>query len=425
MKIWYVLRWAYQALLAELHKLNNMLLADDFYLTAEPTRSWIEVNPETVSLDCNNVQKTPLSIRLWSGEGSIKTELSAYLTLKVESVVGSTVTVLYDYSSPEPVSVYSYTIPSNSYPTANRISVYAYEDAARTKEIGSKQVNIVVENPTPFPRSETWSTDLTYKNGEYLLYEDMIYMYVSRVPGNTSVSPKNDLSSAIPSGRWKAYQNWPLLATNIALIKFGLIGSAVFDGDYQYSQQGIDADGNLTYDYTKLGTSAFSPNMLLDFRLGRFKCNEAELEGILTGGYQNKCVPIDMNSTNELLQIDLSKGSDYMFYVNSGGGRDNYASLPTDPKYIGVSIRISLRAVNAYATLTFRRSMFRWRNSTAEKVRLSLNCMMDVVGVPSVNSKTINNPSGIGDICEWRIINSGDFEKKVDGEGVPSFQSVL
>ena len=303
MKIWYVLRWACRALSAELHKLNGMLLTDDFYLTAEPVRLWIEVNPETVSLDCNNVQKTPLSIRFWSGEGSIKTALAAYLTLKVESVVGNSVTTLYTYTSPGAVSSYGYTIPSNSYPTANRISIHSYEDAARTKEIGSKQINIVVDNPTPFPRSEAWSTGLTYKNGEYLLQEDVIYMWSSRVPGNTSVSPKADLSSATPSGKWRAYQNWPLLATNIALIKFGLIGSAVFKDEFMYSQQGKTAAGVDTIDYRKFGTDDFIPNLLFNFRTGRQDSNLCFLRASLYTPF-NLLLP----NANNAVYADFSTG---------------------------------------------------------------------------------------------------------------------
>lgn len=79
---------------------------------------------------------------------------------------------MFDDKPVAKVSSYDYTIPSDQYATANRISIYAYEDAARTKEIDSKQVNIVAANPTPFPRPEPWSADLVYMNGEYLMHDD-------------------------------------------------------------------------------------------------------------------------------------------------------------------------------------------------------------------------------------------------------------
>ena len=111
-------------------------------MVAEAERLWIGINPETVSLDANNVQAAPLQVRFWAGEGSNKVAMPAYLTFRVESVVGSSVTKLFEDKPEAKVSSYDYTIPSDQYATANRISIYAYEDAGRTKEIDSKQVNI-------------------------------------------------------------------------------------------------------------------------------------------------------------------------------------------------------------------------------------------------------------------------------------------
>lgn len=274
-------------------------------MVAESERLWIGINPETVSLDANNVQASPLQVRFWAGEGSDKVAMSAYLTFRVESVVGSSVTKLFEDKPASKVSSYDYTIPSDKYATANRISIYAYEDAARTKEIGSKQVNIVVENPVPFPRSEPWSTGLTYKNGEYLLLDDVIYMWSSRVPGNTTVSPKADLSSSTPSGKWKSYQNWPLLATNIALIKFGLIGSAVFKDEYMYSQYGIDNNGNPSSDYRNFEKGTFFPNLMFDFLRGN---------GVFSG-FVKKVITI----------INQNNFYDYFEYVSQWQGYAPYS----------------------------------------------------------------------------------------------------
>lgn len=229
---------------------------------------WIEANPGTVSVDANNIQSTPLVIRLWMGEGSTKISVQAYLTLKVESVVGTNVTTLYTYNSPTKVSEYSYTIPADKYATANRISVYAYEDSARTKEIDVKLVNVIADNPIPFPRPEAWAAGLTYKNGEILMLDGQVYMWMSRIPGNTSVNPKTDVSSANPSGKWKAYQHWPLLSTSILMAQFALLGKAVFKDEYMYSQFGIDANGGHTENYRDFGTPAFTPNLMLDFLNG-------------------------------------------------------------------------------------------------------------------------------------------------------------
>lgn len=274
-----MLKWACQALLAGLHKLYDMILTGTFYLIAETERLWIGVNPETVSLDANNVQAAPLQVRFWAGEGSNKVAMSAYLTFRVESVVGSSVTKLFEDKPVSKVSSYDYTIPSDQYATANRISIYAYEDAARTKEIDSKQVNIVAANPTPFPRSEDWNVDNVYKNGEYLKQDNVLYMWTSRVSGNTEISPKEWIETHQESGLWTPYPYDKLIAAEIALLNFALIGSAVFQDEYMISQQGVDASGNPTNDFRKFGTEEFTPNLLLDFAIGLFKGNNVEVNG--------------------------------------------------------------------------------------------------------------------------------------------------
>lgn len=304
MKIWLGLKWAYQALLAGLHKLYDMILTGTFYLVAESERLWIGVNPETVSLDANNIQAAPLQVRFWAGEGSDKVAMSAYLTFRVESVVGSSVTKLFEDKPAAKVSSYDYTIPSDKYATANRISIYAYEDAARTKEIDSKQVNIIAANPTPFPRSEDWNVDNVYKNGEYLKQDNVLYMWTSRVSGNTEISPKEWIEAHQESGLWTPYPYDKLIAAEIALLNFALIGSAVFQDEYMISQQGVDASGNPTNDFRKFGTEEFTPNLLLNFLTGLFKGNKVELTGQISTASKGKRIVIDP-VTNSISMYDF------------------------------------------------------------------------------------------------------------------------
>lgn len=281
MRTWYGQKWGFRALLRAFINRLRMLLSETIYLKAEAERMWIEANPGAVSVDANNIQSTPLVIRLWMGEGSTKISVQAYLTLKVESVVGTSVTTLYTYNSPTKVSEFSYTIPADKYATANRISVYAYEDSARTKEIDVKLVNVIADNPIPFPRPEAWAAGLTYKNGEILMLDGQVYMWMSRIPGNTSVNPKTDVSSANPSGKWKAYQHWPLLSTSILMAQFALLGKAVFKDEYMYSQFGIDANGGHTEDYRDFGTPAFTPNLMIDLMRGILRCSDANIKGTI------------------------------------------------------------------------------------------------------------------------------------------------
>ena len=272
-------------------------------MVAETERLWIGVNPETVSLDANNVQAAPLQVRFWAGEGSNKVAMSAYLTFRVESVVGSSVTKLFEDKPVSKVSSYDYTIPSDQYATANRISIYAYEDAARTKEIDSKQVNIIAANPTPFPRSDDWNVENVYKNGEYLKQDNVLYMWTSRVSGNTEISPKEWIEAHQESGLWTPYPYDKLIAAEIALLNFALIGSAVFQDEYMISQQGVDASGSPTNDFRKFGTEEFTPNLLLDFATGLFEGNTVKVNGGIFKNIQspNGSFKIDEDGNVEII----------------------------------------------------------------------------------------------------------------------------
>lgn len=288
-----------------------MVVTNTFYLTAESYRQWLEANPTAVSVDANNVQKSPLVIRSWSGEGSDKTAYPVYLTLQVESVAGTSAEVLYTYKSSSKVSEYSYTLPSDKYATANRITVSAYDDAARTKAVGSVQLNILADNPVPYPRSEEWSASLTYKNGEYLKVDDILYMWTSRVPGNTTTDPKTWIQNNPTSKLWTEYPYNTLLAGQILLFDFAKIGQAIFKDQYMLSQHGVDADGNESDDYRNFGKirynpstgesqNLFTPNLLFNFLTGAGHLGRKNIEFGEDGTVTLKGV----KSKNDAFQID-------------------------------------------------------------------------------------------------------------------------
>lgn len=288
-----------------------MVVTNTFYLTAESYRQWLEANPTAVSVDANNVQKSPLVIRSWSGEGSDKTAYPVYLTLQVESVAGTSTEVLYTYKSSSKVSEYTYTLPSDKYATANRITVSAYDDAARTKAVGSVQLNILADNPVPYPRAEEWSSSLTYKNGEYLKVGDVLYMWTSRVPGNTTTDPKTWIQQNPTSKLWTEYPYNTLMAGQILLFDFAKIGQAIFKDQYMLSQHGVDADGNESDDYRNFGkkrydpntgqsADLFTPNLLFNFLTGAGHLGRKNIEFGADGTVTLKGV----KSKNDAFQID-------------------------------------------------------------------------------------------------------------------------
>lgn len=271
-----------------------MIVSGSIVLKAERGSIYLWTNQDPVVVTSDNVQRTPLLIKVKQGEGASQ-NYEAWLTIRVESVSGSTATTLYEYRSPKAENGREYVLPRDKYATANRITVLAHDNAARTTLLDEMHVGIVAESPIPFPCPETeWKASHTFHNGEYLMTSDAVYMWVSRIPGNTSVSPKEygDTSPRV----WARYQKWPLLATAILLADFAKLGSAVFMGDLMFSQQGVDADNNPSNEYNLLGQKdssgkeLFTPNVMVDWLTGyahfarKFVVFNADNSGHLANG---------------------------------------------------------------------------------------------------------------------------------------------
>lgn len=262
-----------------------MRISSSYRITATTPDYYIEVTPEALSLSAYNVASTTLRIRFWANDGENRNPYSAWLTLQVRS--GES--VLYTYRPSVAVTGYEYTWPSSQYAEADNILVVCHSNSARTVEVGRKTVSLVCENPIVFPRPETaWSSSLTFKNGEVIMLDDTVYMWCSRVAGNTSVNPKTYIANGTLPRVWAAYQNWPLLCTQMFLAQFAKIGSAVFMGDYMISQYGKNAGGSVITDYrqfdsSKLGQAGcpFTPRVYVDWKTGKVYMDLAEVAGTI------------------------------------------------------------------------------------------------------------------------------------------------
>ena len=262
-----------------------MQLSSMYKITATAPDYYIEVTPEALSLSAYNVASTPLRIRFWANDGENRNPYEAWLTLQVRS--GES--VLYTYRPSVAVTGYEYAWPSTQYAEADNILVVCHSNSERTVEVGRKTVSLVCENPIIFPRPEkAWSSSLTFKNGEVIMLDDTVYMWCSRVSGNTSVNPKTYIANGTLPRVWAAYQNWPLLCTQMFLAHFAKIGSAVFMGDYMLSQYGKNAGGSVITDYrqfdsSKLGQAGcpFTPRVYVDWKTGKVYMDYAEVAGTI------------------------------------------------------------------------------------------------------------------------------------------------
>lgn len=225
----------------------------------------VTCNLAAIKMSAYNVQEQPVVFYFREIDGDSKTALTAYPTLTVFNRSGA---ALVEHL-PDAGSSISYTIPVTDLATADRVMVRIYSDVERTNLLAeSASISIVRENPIPFPRGEVWADDMVFKNGETLLLDSIVYMWSSPVSGNSTLHPKTDIANNPTTTCWVAYQNWPLLCTNMMIARLGLIGRAVFYDEYMFSQHGTDLAGTPTTNYDGFKDGTFTPNILLDFMRG-------------------------------------------------------------------------------------------------------------------------------------------------------------
>lgn len=304
---------------------------------SDATYKRIECNLSALSMDANNVQKLPAVFTLMDTYGATVGTFAAYLRLQVMNREAVLDTISYSTLQ----SSLTYTLPADKYGIATGIRLTAYEDKEFTKEICHTSVSIVRENPTPFPRSEDWSADLTYKNGEYLMQDNIVYMWTNPIAGNSTVAPKTDIQQHPDTTSWKSYQEWPLLASQVFLAKWAKLGSSIFDGDYTFSQHGKDAGGNDTGDYrqfdpTKIGQSdcPFTPNLMIDWLLGKLTANDVFLKGVIEA-VSGKIAGFEIDGNN----LSNAEGRDCWISINyKDGTKTRVAALGNNlPSELGFS----------------------------------------------------------------------------------------
>lgn len=280
----------------------------------------IDCNLSAISMDSNNVQKEAAVFTLVNTVGISNKPFLAYLKLLIIAKGVVLATVEFNVLRSE----LSYRLPVDNYGVATAVTVEAYDDASYSKKLCSLSVNIVRENPVPFPRSEAWAIDLKFQNGEYLMVDNIIYMWKNPVIGNSLASPETDILDNPEATSWIAYQNWPLLSTQILMANFAKLGSAVFLGDCMFSQHGKDAAGNATTDYRQFDpirigqdNTLFTPNLMMDLLKGEFRLGDKFVASIKDGKLdivmQGK---LQTSATGERIVIDPDDKSIILYDSN-------------------------------------------------------------------------------------------------------------
>lgn len=168
------------------------------------------------------------------------------------------------------------------------IQTYEFEDSWSTpaRYTGLNGITttetVYRRNPIIYPQG-IYTAGVTYINDgtrtPYVYYNGNYYYLSSEGSWTGTVSSTPDKNPTW----WTLLEGFEALYTKVGIIANGLIGSAVFNGDYMFSQQGVDQNGTASSryedflkNYSTGGTlvnpydsmAAFKPNFCINFRTG-------------------------------------------------------------------------------------------------------------------------------------------------------------
>lgn len=240
---------------------------------------------------------------------------------------------------------------------------------------------------------------------------------------------------------WIRFEGYEAIYTKIGIIANGLIGSAVFNGNYMFSQQGVDANGVMTTAYENFGTDNFTPNYQVNFATGDVTMNKGNISNQILYNYRF----LDL-STNDGNLFTKSGENNYIVVTKAKHGNLTigtiskiYVGIPADPtiadnnidNYYGklkvLNITNDVIEVNlneeSYTNFFYYSNIQRQQGSTLEEDAKDpdlyvLNHTETVFLTPGGNLEvsifSIKDGSRIGEPSYMYMIdNIGDFQRAV------------
>lgn len=240
---------------------------------------------------------------------------------------------------------------------------------------------------------------------------------------------------------WIRFEGYEAIYTKIGIIANGLIGSAVFNGNYMFSQQGVDANGVMTTAYENFGTDNFTPNYQVNFATGDVTMNKGNISNQILYNYRF----LDL-STNDGNLFTKSGENNYIVVTKAKHGNliigtisKIYVGIPADPtiadnnidNYYGklkvLNITNDIIEVNlneeSYTNFFYYSNIQRQQESTLEEDAKDpdlyvLNHTETVFLTPGGNLEvsifSIKDGSRIGEPSYMYMIdNIGDFQRAV------------
>jgi hypothetical protein len=260
-------------------------------------------------------------------------------------------------SAPEVTEEYPYIwfTQCRYYPDSNNTKVFesgeSWSTPMRYTGLNGVQTTEYVRNPIIYPMG-IYTAGVQYVNDGvrtpyvYFVDEDGNgnYYYLAGQGswiGSDSSTPKSDAyNSTTGEGWWALLEGFEALYTKVGIIANGLIGSAVFNGDYMFSQIGSDENGQRSTKYHLFCLSAsngstldspydddaqFKPNFCINFRTGEMWSNTVNTKLSVTSDAISLSVQDNIEGKLRATGIDITSGEIKVNGTFSGTSNGTFA----------------------------------------------------------------------------------------------------
>lgn len=267
------------------------MITGNITIKSENSEYGIETNADSMVMDANNNQKSAFNAKPYITSSGVKSYLSGlssdipfYFCYKAFDKSDNEISLQntnkkYGTLGADVVSDSPYEISIEDSELSGKVSYLKLILSVNNSIVYTKIIYLNRDLPIVISRSEVWSSGLTFNNGNLIISDNVVYQWNYPHAGNSAVNPTTDITNNPTTTHWVAYQQWTLLATKVIMAAFAMLGGAVFSGDYMFSQQGVDAGGNATSDYsgfTNESGTAFQPNILINFLTGLIRSRKGE-----------------------------------------------------------------------------------------------------------------------------------------------------
>lgn len=140
--------------------------------------------------------------------------------------------------------------------------------------------------PMVYPAGE-WDADKEYEATDnacpVVMYSGQYYV-LRQSQSSQGNNPAEDYATNGENALWQLMDHMSYVFADILMANFAKLGSAVFYGDYMFSQHGVTASGEASTAYQNISfnedgspTDVFRPNFCVNLRTGKVWTNEQEL----------------------------------------------------------------------------------------------------------------------------------------------------